>query len=140
MNNKRPSWNEYFKNIVLTTSTRSSCNRLHVGCILVKDNRIISQGYNGFLSGHPHESIILNNHEIATIHAEQNAIIDCAKRGVNCNHSIAYITHFPCLNCLKMLVQAGIEKIYYIYDYNNDYENIKKLNISIPIIKLDEKN
>lgn len=136
----RPSWNEYFKNIVLTTSTRSSCNRLHVGCILVKDNRIISQGYNGFLSGHPHESIVINNHEIATIHAEQNAIIDCAKRGVNCNNSIAYITHFPCINCLKILVQAGIEKIYYIHDYKNDYENIKKLNINIPIIKLNEKN
>ena len=58
--NNRPSWNEYFKNIVLTTSTRSSCNRLHVGCILVKDNRIISQGYNGFLSGHPHKSIVIN--------------------------------------------------------------------------------
>lgn len=138
--NKRPSWNEYFKNIVLTTSSRSSCNRLHVGCILVKDNRIISQGYNGFLSGHPHESIIVHNHEIATIHAEQNAIIDCAKRGVNCNNSIAYITHFPCLNCLKMLVQAGIEKIYYIDDYKNDYENINKLNINIPIIKLSETN
>ena len=140
MEHNRPSWNEYFKNIVLTTSTSSSCNRLHVGCILVKDNRIISQGYNGFLSGHPHKSVILNNHEIATIHAEQNAIIDCAKRGVNCNNSIAYITHFPCLICLKMLIQAGIEKIYYIYDYKNDYENIEKLNITIPIIKLDETN
>ena len=138
--NKRPSWNEYFKNIVLTTASRSSCNRLHVGCILVKDNRIISQGYNGFLSEHPHESIIVDNHEIATIHAEQNAIIDCAKRGVNCNNSVAYITHFPCLNCLKMLVQAGIEKIYYIDDYKNDYENINKLNINIPIIKLSETN
>jgi dCMP deaminase len=137
-NNKtnRPSWNEYFKNIVLTTATRSSCHRLHVGCILVKDNRIISQGYNGFLSGHPHESIVINNHEIATIHAEQNAIIDCAKRGVNCNHSTAYITHFPCINCLKILVQAGIEKIYYINDYKNDYENIEKLKINIPIIKI----
>ena len=138
--NKRPSWNEYFKNIVLTTASRSSCNRLHVGCILVKENRIISQGYNGFLSGHPHKSIIVHNHEIATIHAEQNAIIDCAKRGVNCNNSIAYITHFPCINCLKMLVQAGIEKIYYIDDYKNDYENISKLNINIPIIKLSETN
>ena len=140
MTSTRPSWNEYFKNIVLTTSTRSSCKRLQVGCILVKDNRIISQGYNGFLLGHPHESIVINNHEIATIHAEQNAIIDCAKRGVNCNNSTAYITHFPCINCLKILVQAGIEKIYYIHDYKNDYENIKKLNINIPIIKLDEKN
>lgn len=137
----RPSWNDYFKDIVLCTSKRSSCKKLHVGCILVKDNRIISQGYNGFLSGHPHNSIIVNNHEIATIHAEQNAIIDCAKRGVSCKDSIAYITHFPCINCLKMLIQAGIIKIFYIYDYNNDYENIKKLNIDIPIIKmLNEKN
>ncbi len=140
MSENRPSWNQYFKDIVLCTSKRSSCNRLHVGCILVKENRIISQGYNGFLSGHPHTSVIENNHEISTIHAEQNAIIDCAKRGVNCNHSTAYITHFPCINCIKLLIQAGIEKIYYIEDYNNDYELIKKLNIHIPIIKLDETN
>ena len=137
MNNKRPTWNNYFKDIVITTSTRSCCNRLHVGCILVKDNRIISQGYNGFLSGHPHNSVIINNHEISTIHAEQNAIVDCAKRGVSCNDSIAYITHFPCINCLKLLIQSGIKKIYYINDYKNDYELIKKLNINIPIEKLE---
>ena len=136
MDNKRPCWSEYFKNIVTTTSTRSSCNRLHVGCLLVKDNRIISQGYNGFLSGHPHISVIINNHEKATIHAEQNAIIDCAKRGVSCNNCIAYITHFPCIDCLKMLIQAGIKEIYYINDYKNDIELIQKLNITIPIHKL----
>ena len=56
----RPSWDEYFKEIVQVTATRSSCERLHVGCILVKDNRIISQGYNGFLPGCPHKSIIVN--------------------------------------------------------------------------------
>ena len=136
----RPSWESYFRDIVLCTSTRSSCHRLHVGCILVKDNRIISQGYNGFLTNHPHESVVINDHEIATIHAEQNAIIDCAKRGVVCEGSHAYITHFPCIHCLKMLVQAGIEKIYYIHDYKNDYENISKLNIKVPIIKLNETN
>lgn len=136
MENKRPTWNEYFKDIVLTTSSRSSCNRLKVGCLIVNDNRIISQGYNGFLSSHPHTSVVINDHEIATIHAEQNAIIDCAKRGVSCNNSIAYITHFPCINCLKLLIQAGIKKIYYINDYKNDTELIKKLNITIPIEKL----
>jgi dCMP deaminase len=133
---ERPSWEEYFKNIVLYTSTRSPCKRLKVGCILIKDNRIISQGYNGFLSGHPHESIVVHDHEISTIHAEQNAIIDCAKRGVSCNEAIAYITHFPCINCLKMLVQSGIKKIYYIHDYKNDTETIEKLDIKIPIIKM----
>lgn len=136
----RPSWTEYFKDIVLCTAKRSSCNRLHVGCILVKDNRIISQGYNGFLSGHPHTSIVENDHEISTIHAEQNAIIDCAKRGVNCNNSIAYVTHFPCIHCTKMLVQAGVKEIYYINDYKNNIELIQKLNITIPIIKIDEMN
>ena len=109
----------YFKNIVECTATRSACDRLHVGCILVKDNRIITGVY-GFLVGHPHVSVIENDHEIATIHAEQNAIIDCAKRGVGCNDAMAYITHFPCINCLKMLVQSGIQKIYYIHDYKNN--------------------
>ena len=120
MNNERLSWNDYFKKIVLITSERSPCKRLQVGCLLVKDNRIISQGYNGFLSGCPHKSIIRNNHEMATVHAEQNAISDCAKRGVNCNESIAYITHYPCIHCCKSLLSAGIKEIYYIFDYNND--------------------
>ena len=82
---ERPSWNEYFKEIVLATSKRSPCERLKVGCILVLDNRIVSQGYNGFLPGCPHISIIRDNHEQATVHAEQNAICDCAKRDVSCN-------------------------------------------------------
>lgn len=133
---ERPSWNEYFKDIAICTSKRSPCTRLQVGCILVKNNNIISHGYNGFLSGHPHNSVIVNDHEIGTLHAEQNAIIDCAKRGVNCNHSIAYVTHFPCIFCLKMLIQSGIDKIYYIHDYKNDFETIRKLDIDIPIIQL----
>ena len=80
---KRPTWDKYFKELTQLTATRSSCNRLHVGCILVSNNRIVSQGYNGFLPGCPHESHIRYGHEMATIHAEQNAIIDCAKRGVS---------------------------------------------------------
>ena len=59
----RPSWHKYFHDIILCTSKRSACKRLKVGCILVKDNRIISQGYNGFLSGHPHKSVVINDHE-----------------------------------------------------------------------------
>lgn len=136
MISSRPTWNEYFKQIVLYTAERSPCERLKVGCILTKDNRIISQGYNGFLSGHPHKSIVLNNHEQSTIHAEQNAILDCAKRGVKCDGCIVYITHFPCIHCLKMLVQIGAEKIYYINDYKNDINMIEQLNIKIPIIKI----
>ena len=64
MDNNRPSWNEYFQEIVITTAKRSPCERLKVGCLLVKDNRIISQGYNGFLPGCEHTSIIQNDHHI----------------------------------------------------------------------------
>ena len=117
---ERPSWDEYFKKICLVTKERSSCHRLHVGCILVKDNRIISQGYNGFLPGCPHKSIVRNNHEQSTVHAEQNAICDCAKRGVNCNEATAYITHYPCIICCKLLLASGIKEIKYIEDYKND--------------------
>ena len=133
----RPSWEEYFKQIVTYTSTRSSCNRLQVGCLLVKDNRIISQGYNGFLPGLPHESIIRDNHEQATVHAEQNAISDCAKRGVSCLGCIAYITHYPCINCFKIMAASGIKEIRYINDYRND-DVVKKLSelAEINIIKI----
>lgn len=116
----RPSWNEYFKDLASLTSSRSSCNRLHVGCILVSDNRIISQGYNGYLPGCKHEQVMRDGHEMATIHAEQNAITDCAKRGVSCDGATAYITHYPCINCMKILCASGIKKIFYINDYRND--------------------
>tara|TARA_B100000963_G_scaffold359015_1_gene385135 strand:- start:145 stop:552 length:408 start_codon:yes stop_codon:yes gene_type:complete len=116
----RPSWDEYFKQIALVTKSRSPCERLQVGCLLVKDNRIISQGYNGFLPGCPHESIVRDNHEQATVHAEQNALADCAKRGVQCLNSTAYITHYPCIICCRLLIASGIKDIKYIEDYKND--------------------
>jgi|TARA_E500000331_G_scaffold356639_1_gene415624 dCMP deaminase len=119
-NEERPSWDEYFKEIVQVTSKRSPCDRLKVGCLLVKDNRIISQGYNGFLPDCPHKSIVRDNHEQATIHAEQNAISDCAKRGVSCFGCDAYITHYPCIICTRILLASGIINIKYIDDYKND--------------------
>ena len=130
----RPTWDEYFKKIVICTSERSPCNRLKVGCLLIKDNRIISQGYNGFLPGCIHKSIVRDNHEQATIHAEQNAICDCAKRGVSCNGCTVYITHYPCLICTRLLIASGIDEIKYINDYKNDelVDNfIKQKNLKI---------
>ena len=116
----RPSWDEYFKEIVQVTAKRSPCDRLQVGCLLVKDNRIVSQGYNGFLPGCKHQSIMRDGHEQATVHAEQNAISDCAKRGVSCEDCTAYITHYPCMICCRILLAAGIKNIKYINNYNND--------------------
>ena len=117
---ERISWDEYFSKIVMTTSERSPCERLQVGCLLVNDNRIVSQGYNGFLPGCPHESIVRDNHDQATLHAEQNALMDCTKRGVSCNGCIAYITHYPCIICTRLLLAGGIKKIKYVNDYKND--------------------
>ena len=120
MESTRPSWDTYFKVIVQVTATRSPCERLHVGCLLVSNNRIVSQGYNGFLPGCDHTSIIREGHEQATVHAEHNAIADCAKRGVSCAGATAYITHYPCIICARLLLASGIVKIKYIHDYKND--------------------
>jgi dCMP deaminase len=133
-NNNRPSWDEYFKQLVKLTATRSPCSRLQVGCLFVKENRIIAQGYNGFLPGCPHDSVVRDNHEQATIHAEQNTITDCAKRGVSCKECDVYITHYPCINCMKLLCASGVSKIHYIDDYKNDelvpyFSDISKIKI-----------
>ena len=125
MEKKRLTWDEYFSKIVKVTAERSPCERLQVGCLLVKENRIISQGYNGFLPGCPHESIVREGHEQATLHAEQNALIDCAKRGVSCEGCTAYITHYPCIICTRLLLAGGIKKINYLNEYKND-ELVKK--------------
>ena len=134
---KRPSWEEYFKVIVENTATRSPCHRLQVGCLLTRDNRIISQGYNGFLPGIIHGSIVENNHEQATVHAEQNAIADCARRGVSCDGCTAYITHYPCIHCFKIMAASGIHEIKYINDYKND-DLVKRYldECNIPISKI----
>ena len=136
-NANRLSWDEYFAKIVSVTAERSPCERLQVGCLLVKDNRIISQGYNGFLPGCPHTSIVRNNHEQATVHAEQNSICDCARRGANCSGATAYITHYPCIICTRLLLAAGIKEIKYLEDYKND-ELVKVfvIQLNVPVLKI----
>lgn len=133
----RPSWDEYFKEIVQVTAKRSPCERLQVGCLFVTNNRIVSQGYNGFLPGCEHKSIVRDGHEQATVHAEQNAIADCAKRGVSCEGATAYITHYPCIICCRMLLAAGIKEIKYIHDYKNDpLVPVFTKNMDVNLIKL----
>ncbi|NQY32110.1 MAG: dCMP deaminase [Coraliomargarita sp.] len=121
---ERPSWDAYFMATALLMASRSSCDRLHVGCVIVsggdQKNRIIAAGYNGFLPGAPHVSRIRDGHEQATVHAEQNAIADAARRGVSLEGATVYITHFPCINCAKILAAAGIRQIKYHNDYRND--------------------
>ena len=87
------------------------------------------------MRGRENKSIIRDNHEQATIHAEINAITDAAKRGVSIDGAEAYITHYPCLNCFKALASSGIKKIYYKNDYRND-PVVEELGYGISLVKL----
>jgi dCMP deaminase len=120
----RPSWDEYFMATATLIASRSNCERLNVGCVVVtagaRKNRIVAAGYNGWLPGTPHVSRLRDNHEQATVHAEQNAIADAARRGSSVDGCTAYVTHFPCINCAKILAAAGIAEVKYREDYNND--------------------
>ena len=115
----RLTWDEYFIATAFLISSRSPDQRLKVGCVLVKNNHVISMGYNGFLPKVEHRSYMEHGHEQATVHAEQNSISDCARRGVETDGAIAYITHYPCINCFKILASSGISKIYYRDNYRN---------------------
>ena len=120
----RPTWDEYFMATAMLMSSRSACQRLRVGCVIVSggqhQNRVVAAGYNGFLPGAPHTSRVRDGHEQATVHAEQNAISDAARRGISLDGATIYITHFPCINCAKILAASGIRVIKYHKDYKND--------------------
>jgi dCMP deaminase len=120
----RPTWDEYFMATAKLIASRSNCERLNVGCVIVtggeRRNRLVAAGYNGWLPGTPHVSRVRDNHELSTVHAEQNAIADAARRGSSVEGCTAYVTHFPCINCAKILAAAGIAEVKYHEDYNND--------------------
>lgn len=134
-NNKRLNWDEYFMSIALLASCRSPCERLHVGSVIVKNNRIISMGYNGYIPGAPHVSRIQDNHEQSIIHSEINAITDCAKRGASLEGAKIYVTHYPCINCFRSIAACGIKEIYYHDDYNNNIVVQELANDSNILIK-----
>lgn len=119
------NWNNYFINLTETISTRATCHRKHVGAIIVKNNRILATGYNGSISGSIHcnddNHLMERGHCVRTIHAEMNAIIQCARYGIACDGATIYINTFPCWNCFKTIVNAGIKNIYYKDDYNSEF-------------------
>ncbi|WP_073997389.1 deoxycytidylate deaminase [Anaerococcus urinomassiliensis] len=142
----RLTWDEYFMNLAITVSERGTCDRAYVGCVIVnEDNRIVTTGYNGSIKGNPHCDDIghtmRDGHCIATIHAEMNALLYCAKEGISVKGCKAYVTHFPCLNCTKSLIQAGIKQIYYREAYRVDeyaIELLKRNKISYEKIELPD--
>ena len=126
---KRPSWHEYFMRMAFLVSERSTCLRRHVGAIIVRNNQILSSGYNGAPKNVPHceETGCLREqlhvpsgerHELCRgVHAEQNAIIQAAVNGTSISNSSLYCTHHPCSICAKMLINAEIKTIYIANDY-----------------------
>jgi len=128
----RPGWDEYFMEIAEIVKKRSTCLRREVGAIIVKDNRILSTGYNGAPKGLPHCSETgclraeLNvpsgeRHELCRgLHAEQNAIIQAAVFGTAIDGATIYTTLSPCIVCTKMIINAGIKRIVLREDYNDD--------------------
>jgi dCMP deaminase len=132
MKHSRPSWDDYFLEIANLVSTRSTCLRRKVGAVIVKDKRILATGYNGAPQGLAHcldigclrEKLNIphgERHELCRgIHAEQNAIIQAATSGTNIDNSILYSTHFPCSLCIKMIINSGIRKIFYLEGYPDD--------------------
>ncbi len=121
---RRPTWDEYFMATAMLMASRSNCERLHVGCVIVtggrRKNRLVAAGYNGYLPGSAHVSRLRDGHEQATVHAEQNAVADAARRGSSVEGCVAYVTHYPCVNCAKILAAAGIAEVRYRDDYEND--------------------
>jgi dCMP deaminase len=131
-NQARPTWNEYFMDIAHLVSERSTCMRRKVGAVVVKNRAILATGYNGAPTGIPHcsETGCLRQqrnvpsgekHELCRgLHAEQNAIIQAAVHGISISGATLYCTNHPCSICAKMLINAGIQKIYYQDGYQDN--------------------
>lgn len=120
----RPSWDEYFMELAHVVAKRSTCNRRSVGAVLVREKRILTTGYNGSPPGQPHCTdvgcLMVDNHCVRAIHAEQNAIIQAALHGIDLRGSTCYVTSSPCVHCSKMLIAAGINRIVFADSYTED--------------------
>ncbi len=142
---ERISWDQYFMAQSHLLALRSTCTRLTVGATIVRDKRIIAGGYNGSIAGGDHcidkGCFVIDNHCVRTVHAEMNAILQCAKFGVPTADAEIYVTHFPCLQCCKALIQAGIKTVYYAEDYKNHpyaIDLFKQANVTIEKVALNE--
>ncbi|WP_299087725.1 ComE operon protein 2 [uncultured Metabacillus sp.] len=141
----RISWDQYFMSQSHLLALRSTCTRLAVGATIVRDKRIIAGGYNGSIAGGVHCSdegcYVIDNHCVRTIHAEMNALLQCAKFGVPTDGAEIYVTHFPCLQCCKALIQAGIKTVYYAVDYKNHpyaIDLFKQANVKVEQVVLEK--
>ena len=141
----RVSWDEYFMNIARVVATRATCDRKHVGAVLVRDKTILSTGYNGSIRGLPHCSevghMMEDGHCVATVHAEANAIIQAAKNGVAIEGAAIYTTASPCWPCFKLIANAGCRRIVFGEFYRDAriFEYAQRLLIELVELKVPER-
>lgn len=151
---KRPSWDEYFLKIVEMVGSRGSCDRGRAGCVITKNNRIVSTGYAGSPIGLPHcdeaghemhtvvhEDGSKSQHCIRTTHAEQNAICEAARMGIALEDGTLYCKMTPCYTCAKMIINAGIKRVVCAQDYHaskRSKEIFKEANIEFKLVSYEE--
>ncbi|MDF2051177.1 cytidine/deoxycytidylate deaminase family protein [Arthrobacter sp. Cr_A7] len=127
----RPSWEEYFCDLVAAVSKRATCDRGQSGCVVVRDKRIICTGYVGSPAGLPHcddvghewgrvllEDGNIREHCIRTVHAEQNALVQAARNGLSLEGSTVYCSMEPCATCTMLLISAGVERVVALKKYH----------------------
>jgi dCMP deaminase len=133
----RASWDEYFMRIATDVATRATCDRKHVGAVIVRDRSILATGYNGSIRGLPHcdeeGHLMQDGHCVRTIHAEANAIIQAARNGVRIDAADIYVSASPCFNCFKMIANAGIRRIVFAEFYRDQriFEFAERLGIEL---------
>lgn len=147
----RISWDEYFYNLVHLVSLRSACLRRAVGAMIVRNNQILASGYNGPPAGHPHpEELGGCERDIEGIksgerlelciclHAEQNALLQCARNGVSVEGASIYVTVFPCPICARMIANSGIKHVKVFGSYPGEDRSRRVLeNVGITVELLD---
>ena len=133
----RASWDEYFMNIAMEVATRSTCDRKHVGSVVVRDKSILATGYNGSVRGLGHcddeGHLMEDGHCVRTVHAEANAIVQAARNGMRIDGASIYVTASPCWGCFRLIANAGIVRIVFGEFYRDQkiFEVSQKLGIEL---------
>ena len=140
----RVSWDAYFLQIAEKVSSRATCDRLHVGAVIVKNKNILSTGYNGSISGTPHcddaGHLLVGGHCVRTVHAEANAIVQAARNGVCVDGATIYATFLPCWNCFKLIINAGIKRIVYGSEYRPDEKTVSHAKmVGVELVDFSKK-
>jgi dCMP deaminase len=141
----RASWDQYFMQIAREVATRATCDRKHVGAVIVRDKNILATGYNGSIRGLGHcdeeGHMMEEGHCVRTIHAEANAIIQAAKNGNRIEGASIYVSASPCWGCFKMIANAGLSRIVYGEFYRDQriFEFAQKLGIELTKVEIAER-